>query len=497
MKLKVVLNQENLGDLDVPKEEIMEEEGAGRPGNEGNLSLATLPISEDPPAPSPGKRKRKAKGVMDEFSPLLFIRKRKKMPRPPGSQFNHEVDDYKGKSPGTANSRFRSSSALQVKSPTLICAEEVQSSLGQEHPTFLKLLVRSHVGSCFWMGFPVPFCKKHLSRTDTTLVLENESGEEFSVKYLAQKTGLSAGWRKFVAAHTLLEGDVLIFQLVSTERLKVYVIRANDLTEVDGALSLLNLEVLTKQSNAVEGATCNNKRRKHPKSLPLTAVEKKQQHEEGSTKQLALLEQHSGNDSDGVASEVLEDSKSSQLAVSFGDIKSFEDFTIVINNQCVDSGIPKHVRRKYYELCSSKNAFLHECLLPGLCCELVVGVIFELVSIADAIRTCKLTTTIKEFEKWDKSLRSFELLGMKTVFLRTHLQRLQSLALGSEGASDSKRYREAKAGLSRTEDEIRNLELKLAALKETSEKYGADAEALKLKAESHEEKFQGEVEAPW
>lgn len=27
-------------------------------------------------------------------------------------------------------------------------------------------------------------------------------------------------------------------------------IRANDLTEVDGALSLLNLEVLTKQSNA-------------------------------------------------------------------------------------------------------------------------------------------------------------------------------------------------------------------------------------------------------
>nr|GMC93417.1 B3 domain-containing protein Os01g0234100-like [Ipomoea batatas] len=100
MKLKVVLNQENLGDLDVPKEEIMEEEEAGRPGNEGNLILATLPISEDPPAPSPGKRKRKAKGVMDEFSPLLFIRKRKKMPRPPGSQFNQEVDDYKGKSPG-------------------------------------------------------------------------------------------------------------------------------------------------------------------------------------------------------------------------------------------------------------------------------------------------------------------------------------------------------------------------------------------------------------
>jgi len=30
----------------------------------------------------------------------------------------------------------------------------------------------------------------------------------------------------------------------------VYVIRTNDLTDVDGALSLLNLEVLTKQSDA-------------------------------------------------------------------------------------------------------------------------------------------------------------------------------------------------------------------------------------------------------
>lgn len=30
----------------------------------------------------------------------------------------------------------------------------------------------------------------------------------------------------------------------------MYVIRTNDLTDVDGALSLLNLEVLTKQNDA-------------------------------------------------------------------------------------------------------------------------------------------------------------------------------------------------------------------------------------------------------
>nr|GMC60455.1 B3 domain-containing protein Os01g0234100-like [Ipomoea batatas] len=188
---------------------------------------------------------------------------------------------------------------LQVKSPTLIRAEEVQSSLGQEYPTFLKLLVRSHVGSCFWMGLPVPFCKKYLSRKDTTVVVENESGEEFEIKYIAEKTGLSAGWRKFVAAHKLVEGDVLIFQLTGPDRFKVYVIRTNDLTDVDGALSLLNLEVLTKQNDAAEATNPNNKRKKRQKSLPLTVVQKKKH----KAQQLVQLEEQSGNDSDEVASE--------------------------------------------------------------------------------------------------------------------------------------------------------------------------------------------------
>lgn len=38
--------------------------------------------------------------------------------------------------------------------------------------------------------------------------------------------------------------------LIHMSNLQVYVIRANDLNEVDGALSLLNLETLTKQSDA-------------------------------------------------------------------------------------------------------------------------------------------------------------------------------------------------------------------------------------------------------
>ena len=42
-------------------------------------------------------------------------------------------------------------SPVEVKTPTMIRAEEIKSSLGSEFPSFAKLLVRSHVSSCFWM----------------------------------------------------------------------------------------------------------------------------------------------------------------------------------------------------------------------------------------------------------------------------------------------------------------------------------------------------------
>lgn len=65
------------------------------------------------------------------------------------------------------------------------------------------------------------FCKQHLPGEDATAVLENEDGEEFEIKYIANKTGLSAGWRKFVTGNKLIEGDVLVFQLIGPCRFKV------------------------------------------------------------------------------------------------------------------------------------------------------------------------------------------------------------------------------------------------------------------------------------
>ncbi|KAK6798431.1 hypothetical protein RDI58_006134 [Solanum bulbocastanum] len=569
MKIKVVHrseppNQERVSVSypDMPKKEVFDEEqenqqlGTQEPepepdsaipklGND-NLSLvdASIPIdSLTPSTQTPissllGKRRRKPKEMIDQISTIPFRKKRvfKKQSQSINYLqlqllFNVRISSIANLSkqmrePGigvadagrstkleraTADG---SGSATQMKSPIIIRAEEFLLSIGNEFPSFMKLLVRSHVGSCFWMGLPVPFCKNHLPRKDTPVILESETGEDYEIKYIAEKTGLSAGWRKYAAAHKLVEGDVLVFQLVEPTRFKVYshpkatflvkptdlgrimvyVIRANDLKEVDGALSLLNLDAPAKQSDA-EGTIGNNIKKRQKKSLPLTVVQKRRRKEDLS-KQLVPLEAQSGNDSDEVASEILEGSRSSGLAVNFRDIKSLEEFHILVNGVCIDSELPEHIRRKYYELCCSKNAFLHDRLLQGLHCKLVAGMIFEVVNIADMVRACKLTTPRKEFDKWDKSLKSFELLGMNVGFLRTRLRWLLSLAFDSEGALDTKRYWDAKKEWSRAEDEIRNLEMKLEELKQTSGKYVADVETLKSKAESYELMFQGEVNAP-
>ncbi|KAK6116245.1 hypothetical protein DH2020_050041 [Rehmannia glutinosa] len=506
MKLKIVhQNQESRGgEEQVMKKEDLEIEQMEEPQirvspqdestKENSPFLEPPPVSASHPMLRFGKRKRKPKEMIDEVSPI-FRRKKKKSS---SSKPKDGTPDSGGKlmsSKGDA-SAGGSSSSVQIKSPTLVRAEEVQMSLGNDQPSFLKVLVRSHVGSCFWMGLPVPFCKIHLPTRDTTVVLEDENGEEFPIKYIAHKTGLSAGWRKFVAGNKLVEGDVLIFQLIEPCRFKVYIIRANDLTEVDGALSLLILDSQTKQNDA-EGTMDAQSKKRRPKSLPLTVVQQKKHKDGPLGPQFRQPEEQSGNDSDEVASEVLEGTKSNASSFHFKDVKSFEDFQIMVNGACVDSELPEDIRRTYYELCCSKNAYLHDRLLPGLYSKLAAGMIVETINIANLMRGCNLSTPRQDFEVWEKSLRSFELLGLNVGFLRARLRRLLSLAYDSEGAIDVRRYIEAQKERRRTEDEIEKLEAKLFELKEISAKYGRDVENLQAKAESYEVKFQEEVNAPW
>ncbi|KAK6136895.1 hypothetical protein DH2020_029340 [Rehmannia glutinosa] len=100
-------------------------------------------------------------------------------------------------------------------------ADDLQSGLDQDVPSFVKPMLQSHVTGGFWLGLPVQFCKTHLPSRDVMVNLVDEKGDEFETKYLAQKTGLSGGWRGFAIDHELVDGDALIFQLIKPTTFKV------------------------------------------------------------------------------------------------------------------------------------------------------------------------------------------------------------------------------------------------------------------------------------
>ncbi|CAN1324662.1 B3 domain-containing protein Os01g0234100 [Linum perenne] len=311
-------------------------------------------------------------------------------------------------------------------------------------------------------GLPGPFCRANLPKEDTTVTLENEDGKEFNIKYIGYKTGLSAGWRQFCVAHKLLEGDVLVFQLVANCRFK-----------------------------------SGKKKRSRPQSSFFRKKKRKTSMPRSSFQISGQAAEQSENDSEEVGSEVLEGFKLSFPGIQFKDVQNFEDFSIVVEGLVLDSELTEEVQRRYYKLCCSQNAFLHEELIKGLNFKLIAGLISETISIADAIRECSLSTSRDEFAIWDKTLRASELFGMNVGFLRERLRHLVSLAFDSEDAMKTRRYMEARSERLHTGDEISNLEAKLVELKEAYRRSGSDINALKSIAERYEIKFQKHVLAAW
>ncbi|KAI4298448.1 hypothetical protein L6164_032005 [Bauhinia variegata] len=107
-------------------------------------------------------------------------------------------------------------------------AEELMSGLDSGHPSFIKPMLQSHVTGGFWLGLPVQFCKTHLPQHDEMIALVDEDGNESLTKYLADKTGLSGGWRGFAIDHELVDGDALVFHLIKPTKFQVYIIRAHE-----------------------------------------------------------------------------------------------------------------------------------------------------------------------------------------------------------------------------------------------------------------------------
>nr|XP_043607284.1 B3 domain-containing protein Os01g0234100-like [Erigeron canadensis] len=457
-----------------------------------NQSNTTTPFNPNPNfTPLLGKR-RKSKPIRYYNPEIVLDTKTSKT-------VNGALDSTSNglSSPKGSSSRKNVKSPIE-SSPAMIRAQEVRSSLGTEHPSCIKLMVKAHLDSTtggYWMGFSHQWARMYLSKTDREMLIEDEDGEIYQIKYNSDKSGLSAGWRKFATGHNLLEGDALVFHLVDPFKFKVYIIRANDLNEVDGALGLLNLEARTPQSDT---PTPTTKKSKRPKEVPIDMVRKKNKLSTPPSQIIINPMEQSGNDSEEVGSEVLEGSRPSKPDLSFPELNSFKDFHIMVNGVCIDSELPDDVRMNYYELCNVRKEILHDSLSgKNTYPKLVAGMIGEIVNIANEIKNCKITTTKEELEAWDTSMKSFSLLGMKVEFLRDRIRAILRLMFESEGALGIQKYMEAKIAHKRVEDEITSVTEKLVELEESSRQLQGIMDGLQHEAGIHEVKFLELVHAPW
>ncbi|KAK9109172.1 hypothetical protein Sjap_017232 [Stephania japonica] len=293
----------------------------------------------------------------------------------------------------------------EAMSPAIERAHEIQKSLNLKFPYFVKSMLPSEVTRVFWLGIPRKFCHMYLPKENVEFTLVDENKEEYATKYLFLKNGLSAGWKRFSDAHGLLEGDALIFHLVEDTKFEVIIIRANSLGDVKPSTPRRKTD--SRKHIETEKSSVGRKLRTRKLSELQPSVED--------------TTNCSGED----ISEVLEGTKLYQNGIKFeGIIRDQASFSVVVNGLSIDSELSEYAISKYYKLCSSQNAFLHEKLLNGMSRKLVAGIISETVDIADAIEACMLNLSNNEFVSWDACLGAFEQMGMNVAFLRNQLQHL-------------------------------------------------------------------------
>ncbi|KAI9114491.1 hypothetical protein K1719_014719 [Acacia pycnantha] len=389
-------------------------------------------------------------------------------PRPLFEKFNREPS-FSATPPKVTGNNLEGD--LRPKQSTIVSAFErakrVQANLSNEFPSLIKSMCKSNVSKPFWLHLSKDFCEMHLPRDNTMMVLEDEIGREYETRYLPRKVALSGGWRSFSVAHKLIEGDVLVFHLIEPRKFKVYIIRSRESNEVDVAHDHLHLDgFMTQHDSFVPQQNIpSNSTMIRDAGIPAT-------HQPENTRD---LDQNVGSDVlNGIRSEP---------SISFQQVMGIENFSIVINGMVLDSQLSKHLKTKYYELCCSQKMFLHE-QLEGQNCELVTGMICEMVNIADAIRASKITTSSDIFASWYNSLKGLEILGMNVSFLLARLEKLKSLA------SRFKRYKETRIERDRVEEQKKMLELKLVEVKETTRRFNVELESLNLESSDLEARFQ-------
>ncbi|XP_042020441.1 B3 domain-containing protein Os01g0234100-like [Salvia splendens] len=373
-----------------------------------------------------------------------------------------------------------------VSSSPMERAQEVQANLSPKFPSFIKLMLKSHVSGGFWLGLPKNFCVAHLPKHDEIVVLVGENEYEYTTRYLVEKTGLSGGWRTFSIAHKLLAGDVLVYQLIEPRKLKVHILRERSFTENVEVGSLPNLSLNTEPIKKVKLEEEVLITKTARKCLKLISAENGNKINDINPNEAASVD---GNDYS--STESMNAIRFSESVVSFKDVKCFKDFSIHVDGLMIDAEIPLHLRTKYYEICRSQNNFLHENLMKGFNTKLAAGMISETINIAGAIRAATDAAT-DHLHNWDTTLKAFEDLGMEVGFLRARIGNLLSIYREAQATIKLKRQERAEA-----KEETRRLNIKLLDVKVRIQNLDAEIDGLVKKNEEQSYIFREVAAAPW
>ncbi|KAF3517841.1 hypothetical protein DY000_02064330 [Brassica cretica] len=204
----------------------------------------SLRVSSPSPKPSPAKA-RTPRTPVD--SSEVRRSSRAKNPPPSYKEFGLEPLERPRRSYQRRDLLNRVYASDDARVYAIDRAEALQSSLEPEFPSFIKPMLQSHVTGGFWLGLPRQFCHTHLPKYDEMITLVDENEDESVTKYLADKNGLSGGWRGFAIDHQLVDGDAVVFHLINPTTFKVYIIRVND--ESNNGLGGSNGKELVIKSN--------------------------------------------------------------------------------------------------------------------------------------------------------------------------------------------------------------------------------------------------------
>ncbi|CAM6097097.1 unnamed protein product [Calypogeia fissa] len=93
------------------------------------------------------------------------------------------------------------------------------------NPAFVRAVLYSYGAGAYHGYIPLEFRRNHMPEEDEWFTLEDEDELEWSILFNPEFGDLRKGWKEFSLHHSLMAGDVCLFELVSPSRFKVHIFR--------------------------------------------------------------------------------------------------------------------------------------------------------------------------------------------------------------------------------------------------------------------------------